>query len=208
MQLGGKRRRFDDEEEDDEDDDIKPKKKRGRPLMEKNPPNPPNFVNKMRRIINEIVNFQVPYLEEGSESDHSRMRNIADAFLELPSRKELPDYYELIRRPLDIKKIRNRINNHKYRSLDELREDFFQMCINAQTYNMEQSQIYEDSIMLQKIYDQVKEKVEAKEAAAAAAAALSTPGSASTTGDADMADDVDDELVHYFSLIGVDTNIV
>ncbi|XP_075589834.1 ATP-dependent helicase brm [Dermatophagoides farinae] len=206
----GKRRRIDDDDDDDDEDDEKPKKKRGRPTVEKNPPNPPNLMNKMRRIIHEIVNFKVPDpeaspqpedVENKDNNDESGMayRHIADAFMELPSRKELPDYYELIRRPLDIKKIRSRINNHKYRSLEELRDDFIQMCQNAQTYNMEQSQIYEDSLMLQKIYDEVTEKVEAKEAAAAAAASArgisaGTSGANTTGCDTDQGDD-DDDLI-------------
>lgn len=32
-------------------------------------------------------------------------RVLSDPFMELPSRKELPDYYEVIRRPVDFKKI-------------------------------------------------------------------------------------------------------
>ncbi|KPM06633.1 global transcription activator SNF2L2-like protein [Sarcoptes scabiei] len=150
----GKRRLIEDDDEEDDEEDLRPKKKRGRPILEKNPPNPPNLLNKMRRIINEIVDYQIIDPETNLE------RNIADAFLELPSRKELPDYYELIRRPLDIKKIRSRINNHKYRSLQELREDFLTMCSNAQIYNMEHSQIHDDSLALQKIFDELDESAE------------------------------------------------
>ncbi|OTF70525.1 global transcription activator SNF2L2-like protein, partial [Euroglyphus maynei] len=126
--------------------------------------------------------------ENKDKNDESAMayRHIADAFMELPSRKELPDYYELIRRPLDIKKIRSRINNHKYRSLEELRDDFIQMCQNAQAYNMEQSQIYEDSLMLQKIYDEVAVKVEAREAASAASIMAVSAGASNAGGDTDQ----------------------
>jgi len=32
-------------------------------------------------------------------------RMLSQPFMELPSRKELPDYYEVIRKPVDFKKI-------------------------------------------------------------------------------------------------------
>lgn len=121
--------------------------------MDKNLPNPPKMVATMRRIISEVADYT-----------DAEDRVLADAFLELPSRKELPDYYEVIRRPLDIKKIRSRITTHKYRSLDELQDDFLIMCRNAQTYNVEGSQIFEDSIQLQVIFGEVREKIEKEEA--------------------------------------------
>jgi len=64
---------------------------------------------------------------------------LSDPFLQLPARKELPDYYEMIKRPVDIKKIRDRIKQHKYRSLDDLERDFMLMCKNTQAYNVEGS---------------------------------------------------------------------
>jgi len=33
--------------------------------------------------------------------------------MKLPSRKELPDYYEVIKKPMDIKKILSRIEDDK-----------------------------------------------------------------------------------------------
>jgi len=85
---------------------------------------------------------------------------LSDAFMELPSRKELPDYYEVIRKPVDIKKIKSRISSHRYRSIDDLQEDFMQLCRNAQTYNVEGSIIYEDSIMLQSVFTKARENFE------------------------------------------------
>jgi hypothetical protein len=37
--------------------------------------------------------------------------------MKLPSRRELPDYYEIIKKPLDIKKILQRIDEGKVRKL-------------------------------------------------------------------------------------------
>jgi len=143
---------------DDDDDDDKPKKKRGRPSTnEKLPPNPPKLTALMRRLMSEIVNYV-----------DAEDRSPADAFLELPSRKELPDYYDVIRKPMDIKKIRAKITVHKYRCLDDVEADFNTMCQNAQTYNVEGSQIFEDSLALQIVFKEIRERLEKEEAEKAA----------------------------------------
>jgi len=36
---------------------------------------------------------------------HSDERILSEPFMELPSRRELPGYYEVIRKPVDFKKI-------------------------------------------------------------------------------------------------------
>jgi SWI/SNF-related matrix-associated actin-dependent regulator of chromatin subfamily A protein 2/4 len=46
--------------------------------------------------------------------------------MKLPSRRELPDYYEIIKKPLDIKKILQRIDDGK---VWELRKGVF--CIST-----------------------------------------------------------------------------
>ena len=40
-------------------------------------------------------------------------RILSDPFMKLPSRKELPDYYEVIRKPVDITKILTKIDDGK-----------------------------------------------------------------------------------------------
>lgn len=39
-------------------------------------------------------------------SRSSNGRQLSEVFIQLPSRKELPEYYELIRRPVDFRKIK------------------------------------------------------------------------------------------------------
>lgn len=36
----------------------------------------------------------------------SNGRQLSEVFIQLPSRKELPEYYELIRKPVDFRKIK------------------------------------------------------------------------------------------------------
>ena len=80
--------------------------------------------------------------------------------MRLPSRKELPDYYEVIKKPVDIRKLKFRYKHEKYRTLEDFKNDFMLLCKNAQTYNMEGSVIYEDSIVLQSVFSSAREKIE------------------------------------------------
>lgn len=106
---------------------------------------------KMKKQMTKIMKIVMKYEIDG--------RLLSEPFMKLPSRRELPDYYEVIKKPLDIKKILLRIEEAKYIDFADLEKDFFQLCQNAQIYNEEQSLIYEDSIVLQKIFSQAKQKV-------------------------------------------------
>ncbi|XP_070196110.1 probable global transcription activator SNF2L2 [Littorina saxatilis] len=137
------------EREEPKNETPKPKKKRGRPPVEKPTPNPPRTTKMMKKLYNLVVNYK--------DSDG---RVLSSMFMQLPSRKELPEYYEIITRPLDFKKIYNRIKSHKYRELDDLENDVMELCSNAQSFNMEGSVIYEDSIVIQSVFTSAREKLE------------------------------------------------
>lgn len=133
----------------DKDEESKKQKKRGRPPAEKLSPNPPNLTKKMKKMVDAVIKYK-----------DSSGRQLSEVFIQLPSRKELPEYYELIRKPVDFKKIKERIRNHKYRSLNDLEKDVMLLCQNAQTFNLEGSLIYEDSIVLQSVFTSVRQKIE------------------------------------------------
>ncbi|KAJ7378679.1 Transcription activator BRG1 [Desmophyllum pertusum] len=168
----------------EEVDSPKVKKKRGRPPAGnvKLTPNPPELTRQMKRLIKYIVRYV----------DDSTTRNLAEIFMVLPTRKELPDYYQIIKHPVDIRKIRERINSHKYRILDDLEEDFTLMCKNAQTYNIEGSIIYEDSIKLQSIFTHARQKLQAGEELQSAQSAIPEPEVESEKEASDGEDDDDD----------------
>merc|ERR1712242_507638 len=75
-------------------------------------------------------------------------------------KKDLPDYYELIKRPVDIQKIRQRIRKEHYRSIKDLEADVNLMCSNTQQYNIDGSPIYEDSVILKSVFSSAKESME------------------------------------------------
>nr|XP_015195476.1 PREDICTED: probable global transcription activator SNF2L2 isoform X5 [Lepisosteus oculatus] len=142
-----KRRRHVDKESGKEDGE-KAKKRRGRPPAEKLSPNPPKLTKQMNAIVDTVINYK-----DGSG------RQLSEVFIQLPSRKELPEYYELIRKPVDFRKIKERVRNHKYRSIGDLEKDVMLLCHNAQTFNLEGSQIYEDSIVLQSVFKSARQKI-------------------------------------------------
>ncbi|KQK85164.1 transcription activator BRG1-like protein [Amazona aestiva] len=83
----------------DKDEESKKQKKRGRPPAEKLSPNPPNLTKKMKKIVDAVIKYK----------DSSSGRQLSEVFIQLPSRKELPEYYELIRKPVDFKKIKTMV---------------------------------------------------------------------------------------------------
>ncbi|CAH8618104.1 unnamed protein product [Heterobilharzia americana] len=87
-------------------------------------------------------------------------RILSEPFMKLPTRKELPDYYEVIKKPVDFNRIRQRVKDGKYRSVDELETDILLLCKNAQTYNMDGSLIFEDSVVLQSVWTNARERLE------------------------------------------------
>ena len=56
---------------------------------------------------------------------------ICGPFLSLPSRKDYPDYFEDIEKPIALDKIRQKVVKNKYRNLAQLEEDIVLMCNNA-----------------------------------------------------------------------------
>ncbi|XP_051907143.1 probable global transcription activator SNF2L2 [Hippocampus zosterae] len=129
-------------------DGEKVKRKRGRPPAEKLPPNPPELTRQLGALVDMVLNYK-----------DSLGRQISKAFVQLPSRKEAPEYYELIRKPVDFRRIRERVRNHKYRNVGDLEKDIALLCHNAQTYNLEGSQMYEDSIVIKSVFESARLRI-------------------------------------------------
>uniref|UniRef100_A0A1I7UKI5 Bromo domain-containing protein n=1 Tax=Caenorhabditis tropicalis TaxID=1561998 RepID=A0A1I7UKI5_9PELO len=74
----------------------------------------------------------------------------AGAFIELPSAKQYPEYYQIIRNPIDMKTIRYRIDNHQYPHVDAMLADVRLMFANARDFNEPASSIHTDAIQLER----------------------------------------------------------
>lgn len=146
---GGKKRRRNSDYEDSDKKTPGVKKRRGRqPKAEKGKANE-NLLAQMKKILNIVVEYK--------DADG---RVLSEPFMKLPSRRELPDYYDVIKKPVDIYKLKNRYKDGKYRTLDEFESEFMLLCKNAQLYNVEGSTIYEDSIVLQSVFTSARERIE------------------------------------------------
>ncbi|XP_056146440.1 probable global transcription activator SNF2L2 [Lampris incognitus] len=126
----------------------KVKRKRGRPPAEKLPPNPPELTRQLNTLVDMVINYK-----------DGLGRQISKGFVQLPSKKEVPEYYELIRKPVDFRRIRERVRNHKYRSVGDLEKDILLLCHNAQSFNLEGSQIYEDSIVIRSVFESARQRI-------------------------------------------------
>jgi hypothetical protein len=68
-------------------------------------------------------------------------RILSKPFMRLPTQKELPEYYDMIKHPVDFNKIKKKLGEYRYRNLDELEADVMLLCKNAQEFNMENSNV-------------------------------------------------------------------
>ncbi|GMT37808.1 hypothetical protein PFISCL1PPCAC_29105, partial [Pristionchus fissidentatus] len=78
-------------------------------------------------------------------------RVVTAAFHKLPSKVELPSYYEVIKKPLDFARIQQKLTCQYYRSPADLVADFKLMFDNACKFNEPESPIYKDAIMMQRV---------------------------------------------------------
>jgi len=81
-------------------------------------------------------------------------RQLSLIFLKLPSKHEYPDYYDIIKRPIDLEKISSKIRNNAYETLEDAVADFSLVFDNASKYNEPDSQIYKDAQTLSRLAHQ------------------------------------------------------
>jgi hypothetical protein len=81
-------------------------------------------------------------------------RDVAAALLQLPSEKEAPDYYRVVRTPVDLGAIEVRLAGGGYPGAAEFARDVDLMLENAQLYYKKGSQVYSDARKLQKLFFQ------------------------------------------------------
>ncbi|CAF4855824.1 unnamed protein product, partial [Rotaria sp. Silwood1] len=82
-------------------------------------------------------------------------RILSTVFLTLPSKIDYPDYYEIIQRPIDLKRIESR----QYSSINDLSNDLQLMLDNACLYNEPGSTIYRDALTLQRVLINERKKL-------------------------------------------------
>lgn len=86
-------------------------------------------------------------------------RFLADVFQELPPKKVLPDYYQVIARPMALDIVRSRAKNGKYANFKDFLRDLAQIFYNAKLYNLKKSLIYTDAVALEELLNKQVSKL-------------------------------------------------
>ncbi len=145
------------------------KKKKGRPRIHPLPNSPaPVHNTPITTTPSTGKNYRVPnnpvmkkkllalhkYLVEYSVDGRQPMA----LFLEKPSKKLYPDYYQVIQHPCDMNTIEANIKSDRYGTLDDIVGDYRLMFSNCRKYNEENSMIYDDANMMERVLnDKLKE---------------------------------------------------
>lgn len=158
-----------DQEESDEEEEMsiaslnsspstpQPKKK-GRPKGHPNVTSPTMMSTpissgqhlKTRIICNPIMKKKLLGLQKYLVEFTVQGRRPMALFMEKPSKKLYPDYYDVIQHPIDMTTIEANIKNDRYGTLDDVVGDYRLMFSNCRKYNEEGSMIYEDANMLER----------------------------------------------------------
>ena len=79
--------------------------------------------------------------------------SLAEPFLDLPLKKELPDYYLLIAKPISLSIIRKKLKSGDYAVIgtEGLIADMNLMFENCKSYNIPDSRLFKDACKLQKV---------------------------------------------------------
>ncbi|KJA28510.1 hypothetical protein HYPSUDRAFT_128999 [Hypholoma sublateritium FD-334 SS-4] len=77
--------------------------------------------------------------------------SISSPFMRKVSKRDYPDYYELIKQPIALEDIKKKLDHHEYPSLQTVRNDFELLFANAKQYNQTESAIFQDAKELWKL---------------------------------------------------------
>ncbi|KAM8931014.1 protein polybromo-1 isoform 1-T1 [Pelodytes ibericus] len=131
--------------EDDEDDDTQDSNT-ATPEGESTP-------NYLRPVLEQL-------LDSVSSATHPTGRLISELFQKLPSKVHYPDYYAIIKDPIDLKTIAQRIQTGYYKSINAMAKDVDLLAKNAKTYNEPGSQVFKDANTLKKLFALKKSEID------------------------------------------------
>uniref|UniRef100_A0A914EBK5 Uncharacterized protein n=1 Tax=Acrobeloides nanus TaxID=290746 RepID=A0A914EBK5_9BILA len=161
---GRKKRVIVDEDEEEENDDDGPSEKKKK-----------RSSGEGYQQLEDHLNNMWKQLSEFKKSDGNIL---CEMFMQLPSKKELPLYYKTISKPIDLSKIKKFIRDGKYLSVEDLTEDIKLMVRNAQDYNEEGSEIYDDSVLINEVWNRLVQMMPFK---ASSTTPADTPGTSTST---------------------------
>jgi hypothetical protein len=75
----------------------------------------------------------------------TRGRTLSTEFLHLPPNRQYPDYYQQVKNPTSLQDVKDRLDAGHYRSFDAVKLDLETSFRNAKSYNVRESQIWQDA---------------------------------------------------------------
>ncbi|XP_052425229.1 protein polybromo-1 isoform X1 [Carassius gibelio] len=135
-----------DYDEDDDDDDSQ--ENPGGATEEES-------ISSLKEVLGQLLDAVLTCTEHG--------RLISELFQRLPSKVQYPDYYAIIKEPIDLKTIAQRIQVGYYKSVNHMAKDIDLLVKNAKTYNEPGSQVFKDANTIKKIFSQRKLELEHSE---------------------------------------------
>ena len=105
------------------------------------------LAKKMRHLYDTLIN------EEDPE------RDIIGPFMTKPCKKTYPQYYNVVKNPIDMETINKRIKSKFYKTLEEFSADVNLMFDNCKLYNNPNSVLYKDACNLQEIFMKVRNSI-------------------------------------------------
>ncbi|KAM7006809.1 protein polybromo-1-like isoform 5-T5 [Tautogolabrus adspersus] len=107
----------------------------------------------LKEVLEQLLDAVVSYIEPTG-------RLVSELFQKLPSKMQYPDYYAIIKEPIDLKIIAQKIQLGHYRSVSAMAKDIDLLVKNAKTYNEPGSQVFKDANTIKKIFSQKKSEME------------------------------------------------
>ncbi|KAI1892708.1 hypothetical protein AGOR_G00136330 [Albula goreensis] len=107
----------------------------------------------LKEVLEQLLEAIVTFTEPSG-------RVISELFQKLPSKVHYPDYYAIIKEPIDFRVIAQRIQTGHYKSVSAMAKDIDLLTKNAKTYNEPGSQVFKDANTIKKIFIQKKTEIE------------------------------------------------
>lgn len=117
----------------------------------------PGLTNVKPRLSDEEVSNLIPKLKRVYQ--HVKANDLSWPFQEPVNRKEVPDYYDVIKEPIDLQIIQKRIDKQFYRAKEIFIADFQRMFDNCRLYNKETTEYYQIANRLEQFFTDEMKKV-------------------------------------------------
>ncbi|KAK7529904.1 chromatin structure-remodeling complex protein-like protein rsc1 [Phyllosticta citribraziliensis] len=107
----------------------------------------------MQEVLTKVYNHRIEEDYDPSKIFHRKI-----------NKRQVPDYYEVIKEPMALSIIKHKIHSKEYKDFQEYVRDFTLITYNAQVYNRQDSQAYQDALVVKEFFENelkrlIKEKI-------------------------------------------------